>query len=205
MIEILWEWLCRNLVEIIGAILGAIYVFLSIKQNVLTWLFGLLTSMLYVYVFFDSGFYADMSLQSYYVLVSIYGWIIWARGKETEGRKEELPVSNTSRKLFFILLPISLLLWILIYIVLKRFTDSIVPVGDSFTTALSIVATWMLARKKIEHWIVWVVVDAICMILFAWKGLYPTVVLYLIYTAAAVWGYFEWNKDIRRTKCLIKL
>lgn len=202
MIEILWEWLCRNLVEIIGAILGAIYVFLSIKQNVLTWLFGLLTSMLYVYVFFDSGFYADMSLQSYYVLVSIYGWIIWARGKETEGKKVELPVSNTSRKLFFILLPVSFLLWFVIWIILKKYTDSIVPVGDSFTTALSIVATWMLARKKIEHWIVWVVVDTVCMILFVWKGLYPTVVLYAVYTAAAVWGYFEWNKDIRQTACV---
>lgn len=194
----LWEWFCRNWIEIIGAILGVVYVFLSIKQNITTWLLGFLTSLLYVYVFFDTGFYADMSLQFYYVVVSIYGWIIWAKGKETDGKKEGLPVSHASRKLLIILLPISLILWFLIWLILKNFTDSIVPIGDSFTTSLSIVATWMLARKIIEHWIIWVIVDAVCMILFVWKGLYPTVGLYAIYTGAAVWGYFEWKKDLSR-------
>jgi nicotinamide mononucleotide transporter len=200
MVQNLWEWFCRNWVEIIGAILGIVYVFLSIKQNILTWLLGLLTSLLYVYVFCDTGFYADMLLQTYYVVISIYGWIVWSKGKETEGEKMELPVSHLSRKLFFILLPVSLMLWFFIWLILKRFTDSIVPIGDSFTTSLSIVATWMLANKKIEHWIVWVVVDLVCMILFVWKGLYPTVGLYGIYTVAAIWGYYEWKKDLKLQK-----
>jgi len=197
MAEILCDWFSRNWVEIIGAILGAVYVFLSIKQNILTWLLGLLTSLLYIYVFFKSGFYADMSLQFYYVVVSIYGWIIWAKGTETQGKKVDLPVSRTTKKLLLLLFPISILLWFLIWVILKNFTDSIVPIGDSFTTAFSIIATWMLARKKIEHWIIWIGVDLVCMVLFVWKGLYPTVILYAIYTAAAVWGFFEWNKDLK--------
>ncbi|RXM20155.1 nicotinamide riboside transporter PnuC, partial [Citrobacter sp. AAK_AS5] len=85
---------------------------------------GLLTSFLYIFVFFNSGFYADMALQSYYVWVSIYGWIIWARGKPDSHGKEALPVTKTSKKSLLILIGISLILWILIWFILKRFTDS---------------------------------------------------------------------------------
>jgi len=196
MAEDLWEWISLNWVEISGAILGTIYIFLSIKQNILTWLLGLLTSILYIYVFFVSGFYADMSLQLYYVFISIYGWIVWTKGKETTTGKKEIPVTQTSHQLFIRLFAISVLLWVVIWIILAKFTDSVVPIGDSFTTALSIVATWMLARKKIEHWIIWVVVDFVSLILYLWKGLYPTVILFAIYTIAAVWGYFEWKKSM---------
>jgi nicotinamide mononucleotide transporter len=197
MVGIIADWVSRNWVEIAGAILGMAYVFLSIKQHILTWLLGLMTSVLYIIVFFNSGFYADMLLQSYYVLVSVYGWIVWAKGTKTEGGKEQFQVTKTTKRLALILIPISLIVWFLIWIILKKFTDSIVPIGDSFTTAMSIVATWMLARKKLEHWIIWVVVDAVCIILFLWKGLYPTVALYIVYTVAAVWGYFEWSNDLK--------
>lgn len=195
MAEELLSWGSRNWVEIAGALLGIMYVFLSVKQNILTWLLGLLTSFLYVFVFFDSGFYADMALQSYYVFISIYGWFIWAHGKPDSHGKEALPVTRTSKKLFLILLVISLTLWIFIWLILKKFTDSSVPIGDSFITALSIVATWMLARKKIEHWLVWIVVDIVSVFLYIYKDLYPTVVLYIIYTIAAAWGYFVWKKS----------
>ena len=194
----LLSWGCQHWVEIAGALLGVMYVFLSVKQNILTWLLGLLTSFLYIFVFFDSGFYADMTLQFYYVWVSIYGWIIWAKGKPTNYGKEELPVSRTNKKMAIILLGISFLLWGLIWFILKKFTNSPVPVGDSFITSLSIVATWMLARKKIEHWLVWIIVDSVSLLLYIYKELYPTVVLYAIYTVAAIWGYIVWKKDLRK-------
>jgi nicotinamide mononucleotide transporter len=193
------KWGIQNWVEIVGAILGVLYVFLSIKQKVSTWLMGLLSSALYIYVFLKSGFYADMSLQVYYVWISIYGWILWAGGKQTDHGKETLPVTTTSKKKSLILVFISLVLWALIWIVLKQFTNSPVPVGDSFITALSIVATWMLARKKIEQWLVWIIVDFVSIILFIYKGLYPTTILYFIYTVAAIWGYIEWKKDLKKS------
>lgn len=199
MVEELLSWGSLHWVELTGTLLGIMYVFLSVKQNILTWLLGLLSSFLYIFVFFDSGFYADMSLQFYFVWVSIYGWIIWAKGKPTDHGKETLPVTNVSKKLAFILVAISLVLWVLIWFILIRFTDSPVPVGDSFITALSIVATWMLARKIIEHWIVWIIVDSVSMFLYIYKGLYPTTVLYGIYTIAAVWGYIEWKKALKNT------
>jgi nicotinamide mononucleotide transporter len=196
MVDEILSWAGRNWVEISGALLGVMYVFLSVKQNILTWLMGLFSSVLYIYVFFSSGFYADMSLQFYYVWISIYGWILWTRGKQTEHGKEPLTVTNTGKKLAFILIAVSLILWALIWFILKKFTNSPVPVGDSFVTSLSIVATWMLARKIIEQWLVWIIVDLVSLLLFLYKGLFPTSILYAIYTVVAVWGYFEWKKDL---------
>lgn len=197
MIQHFMDWAIRNWVEILGTVLGVVYVFLSIKQNILTWLTGLLTSALYIYVFFVSKFYADMALQVYYVWVSIYGWWLWARGVNTQKGHEAFPVSKLKAKQAMVLAAISLLLWLGIYFILKYFTDSPVPVGDAFTTALSIVATWMLARKIIEHWLIWIVVDFVSLLLYIYKGLYPTSIMFVVYTGAAVWGYFEWKKQLK--------
>lgn len=191
------EWFIKNWVEITGTVLGIAYIFLSIKQNILTWLLGLLTSLLYIYVFLVSKFYADMALQVYYVWVSIYGWYIWSNGKETKKGQTYYPVSRLNRQLITYLSIIAVLLWICIFFILKYFTDSPVPIGDAFTTAFSIVATWMLARKIIEHWLIWVVVDFISLILYVYKGLYPTSLMFVVYTLAALWGYFEWKNDLK--------
>lgn len=198
----LFAWLAGNWIEIVGSVLGILYVYLSIKQSILTWLVGLLTSLLYIYVFFTSKFYADMSLQVYYVWISIYGWVLWTRKKETSGGQSILQVSTLSRKMFKKLLATGLLLWIVIYFVLLYFTDSPVPIGDSFTTAFSIVATFMLARKILEHWIIWVVVDFVSLLLYIWKGLYPTSVMFVVYTIAAIWGYFQWKKTMQKNNGL---
>jgi nicotinamide mononucleotide transporter len=197
MIEIVFDWATKNWIELTGAVFGLIYVFLSVKQNMLTWVLGLLTSLFYIYIFFASKFYADMALQFYYVWVSIYGWIIWKKGEQSEQGKMPLHVSKLSKQQLIILLPVSLLLWVAIYFVLKLYTDSPVPFGDSFTTAFSIVATWMLARKIIEHWLIWIVVDLISFLLYLYKGLYPTTILFIIYTLVAAWGYWEWKKNAR--------
>lgn len=192
----LFDWAIRNWVELLGTIFGIAYVFLSIKQNILTWLLGLLTSILYIYVFFVTKFYADMALQGYYVWVSIYGWYLWTKGKQTESGRRGLSVIRLNKKLMLVLLIISVFLWVVIYFILKHFTDSPVPVGDAFTTALSIVATWMLARKIIEHWLIWVVVDFVSLVLYIYKGLYPTSLMFVVYTLAAIWGFYEWRKDL---------
>lgn len=200
MADLFCEWLIKNWVEIIGSVMGIAYVFLSIKQNILTWLLGLLTSLLYIYVFFVSKFYADMALQFYYVWVSIYGWILWAKGSNNKHGKNSLPVVSIKPKMLVILLFVSLVLWIGIYFILKKYTDSPLPLGDAFTTAFSIVATWMLARKILEHWIVWVIVDFVSLLLYIIKGLYPTVIMFVIYTLAAIYGYVEWRKDLRKNE-----
>jgi nicotinamide mononucleotide transporter len=203
MLEGIMAWLIQNWIEILGTIFGILYVILSVKQNILTWLLCFLTSVLYIYVFLDAKFYAGMALQLYYVFVSIYGWITWQKGSKTDEGKEELQVSRLKMHQIYYLVPISLVLWIAIFFILRRFTDSPVPVGDSFMAAFSIVGTWMVAKKNVECWLVWIVVNLISVIIFFSRDLYPTAILYLIYLVSAFWGYYEWKKDLKKQQCLI--
>lgn len=189
------NWLVANWVEVAGTVLGFIYIFLSIKQNILTWPVGLLTSALYVYVFFVAKFYADMALQVYYVVVSLYGWYFWLKGNPK--KDAQLEVSQTPRNLWIWLAGASLLFFALIQFVLQNYTDSPVPVGDALTTALSLVATWMLARKYLEHWLIWIFVDFFSAVLYAIKGLWPTVILFVVYTVMAVAGYVKWRSELK--------
>lgn len=191
------EWLLSNKVELLGAILGILYIFFSIRQNILTWPTGLLTSALYSIVFFQSKFYADMGLQVYYVAISIYGWYFWLKGERSENSKK-VSVRNLTKKLTYKLVIATLLIYIVLLYILLKFTDSDVPFMDSLTTALSIVATWMLAKKYIEHWLIWIFVDLFSSGLYVYKNLWPTVILFLVYTVMAYFGYKEWNKDLKQ-------
>jgi nicotinamide mononucleotide transporter len=236
------NWMSYNYIELIGAVTGILYVFFEIRQNIWLWPLGLITSGFYIVVFYTSKFYADMGLQVYYLVISLYGWYWWVRGTghraqstgeegkdtkqgglgKTEGnplpgepvplrrevrggldeeevenvKKEELPVTRLKLKAGLILSLVFAVLFVLMWYVLENFTDSPVPGWDSFLTALSIVATWMLARKIFEHWILWIVVDIVSMFVYLTKGLYPTVVLFGVYSAMAFAGYFAWKKTL---------
>ncbi len=197
--ELIIKWLSGNYIELLGAILGVVYVLFSIRQNILTWPVGLLSSILYVWIFFDSKLYADMGLQMYYVFISIYGWHEWLKGNQDNARAK-LKVSRLNLKLGLLLTVISLLIFGVIWLILINFTDSQVPIADSLATSLSIVATWMLARKILEHWLVWIFVDAFSIGLFIYKDLLPTVILFVVYTIMAVVGFIEWKKDFMEKK-----
>ena len=193
--EVVIAYLQANWIELAGSVLSIIYLYLSIKQRVSLWIFGFLCSLLYVVVFFQSKFYADMSLQFYYLGVSAFGWISWKAGKP-ENRKE-LPVKRTTPLSGAIILVIALVLYFLYYFILSEYTDSPLPKADAFTTALSIVATWMLARKMIENWWLWIIVDSVSAGLYFYKALYPTAILFVIYTVMAIIGYRQWKKSLQ--------
>lgn len=188
------EWLSAHYIEVFGALSGMIFIILEIRQNIWLWPLGLLTSLIYVWVFFNTKFYADMGLQVYYILISIYGWYWWLKG----GKNSEtgsLVITGVSARLAWKLLFVLLLIFFTIWFVLSKYTDSPVPGWDAFTTALSVIATWMLARKIIEHWILWVIVDIVSMALYIYKGLFPTAILFGVYTVMAVIGYRKWKAD----------
>ena len=195
------QWFLNHSIEIFAVVFSVIYLILSIKQNILLWFFGIISVTLYMYVYFVSRFYADMILQVFYLFMSIYGWIVWKYQKTNN--KKELEITKISINKFSILLVIFAVLWILFYLALNSIPEmlniqsSAFPVWDSFTTAGGIVGTYMLARKIIEHWWLWVVVDIIALILYVSKELYPTALLFLIYTIMAVIGYFEWKKSYK--------
>jgi len=197
MTDIILEWLLSNKIEMLGAILGILYIYFSINQNILTWPTGLLTSILYIIVFFQSKLYADMSLQVYYVVISIYGWYFWLKGTNKKNNGS-VPVRKTGKRLLLRLIVITGLIYISI-LYLLRFTDSDIAHLDSMTTALSITATWMLAKKYIEHWLIWIFVDLFSSGMYVYKNLWPTVILFLIYTVMAYLGYIKWIKDFNQT------
>jgi nicotinamide mononucleotide transporter len=186
-------------IEVFGVVTGILYVILEVRQNRWLWPLGIATSATYVLVFFTEKFYADMGLQVYYVLISIYGWYFWSRGGARENRGE-LPVSHLTRGMAAALLTIFLAAWAVMWLVLDRYTDSPVPVGDSFTTALAVVATWMLTRKILEMWYLWMAANLVSILLYIYKGLYPTVILYVIYLGMSVYGYIEWKKSMRHDR-----
>jgi len=195
------DWAFSNKVELLGTLFGLIYVWLSIRQSLHTWTAGIITSLLYCWVFFEAKFYAGMGLQGYYLIISIYGLWSWRRGGENSSEGETLHVSCTKVNLWVKLFILNLFLTLLMYYLLSRYTDSPIPFGDAFTTSLSIIATWMLARKKIEQWLIWIFIDLISSGLYLYRGLYPTVFLFMVYTVMAVIGYYEWRKELVKGSC----
>ena len=191
-------WITQNYIELLGLVFGLLYVVLSIKENIWGWPAGLITSALYIYVFFNTKFYADMGLQVYYLIISVYGWYHWMFGSKSK-KQDDLKISRTKAKLAVYLSLAFVILFVLISYILVNFTDSEVPYWDAFTTAASVVATWMLVRKLIEHWIIWVIVDTVSLGLYIYKGLYPTVILFAVYDVLAILGYIEWKKQLKIT------
>lgn len=193
------SWILNHKVELAGTISGFIYIYLSIRASAWLWVVGFITSAAYIFVFFTSKFYADMALQVYYLVISVYGWFHWKDFEKTQHAPK--PIISTSHKQHIIFAGLTLLGTLIIGFLLHRYTDSPVPYQDAFTTAASIVATYMLTEKHIENWIYWVVVDVYSAYLYVNKDLHSTAVLYIIYTIMAVIGYIQWKKKMK-TECI---
>ncbi len=197
MLQNILLWISQNYIELLGSIFGLLYILFSIKQNIWCWPIGFITSALYIYVFFISKFYADMGLQVYYLVISLYGWYHWMFGAKNK-KQDDLKITKTGLRVGIILFLANAVTFIFIAYILVNFTDSEIPYWDAFTTSASFVATWMLARKMIEHWIIWIIVDLVSLGLYIYKGLYPTVILFAVYTILALLGYLEWKKAIKK-------
>ena len=191
------DYLAKNWVEVAGAVLSLIYLYLSIREKSALWIFGFISSVLYIFVFYESKLYADMSLSFYYLGVSVFGWINWQR-KDKESHTTQLHITRIKQqKELFQYIAGIFVTYLIYYIILEYLTDSPIPIADSVVGSLSVVATWMLAKKKIENWLVWIVVDAFAAGLYFYKELYPTAVLFVVYTIMAVVGYNQWKKTLK--------
>ncbi len=188
-------WVIDNLIEVAGVFISLTYLYFSVKQKILLWPFGLLSAVFYIYIYYSNRLYADMGLQFYYVIISIYGWLLWSRG--TVNDQEGPKTRKINKHLYVWLIPAFVLLVLIIFLILSRLTDSDVPFWDAFTTAGGIIGTWMLARKYIENWIIWIVVDSVSVILYLYKGLFATVVLFAVYTIIAYVGYRAWLTKLK--------
>lgn len=183
--------------EIIGTVIGLIYLWLEYHASIYLWVASIVMPAVYIFIFFDAGLYADMGINIYYVLASIYGFACWkwaTNQKDKKSTTAALKISHTSRRLVAPLGIISAILTFAIAYILIAFTDSNVPWCDSITTSLSIVAMWLMARKYIEQWWVWIAVDIMSSGLYTYKGLYFTAGLYAFYAVIAYFGYKKWKE-----------
>ena len=191
--QILW-WLSLNYIEVIGAVTGIIGVWLTAKQIIWCWPIGLINVLIYIYVFFISKLYADFGLQLFYFFMTIYGWYNWVYGGKDH---HELPISRITLKKFSIFFVIGIPSVLVIGYLLTNYSDAAYPYWDSFVSVWGIIATYMMAKKIIEHWYVWIVIDFLCVGIYFFKGLYPTTILYFVFVILSVFGFVKWKREFK--------
>jgi len=186
----------NNWLEIFGAVTMLLYICLEIKQKPVMWVVGFISSLVYVFVFFQSKIYGYAVLYVYYVVISIYGWYCWRNARQPDGSLTELQISRIRISLALVLTAIFIVLYMVSGYALERFTDSPVPYLDALGTSSSIVATWMLAHKILEHWMLWIFVNFFSAVLCFSQGLYPTAGLFVVYGVLSVVGWGKWKKSV---------
>ena len=194
------DW--KLILQIAGVALGLLYLWLEYRADIRLWIVGLVMPLIHGALYYKSGLYADCSMQVYYVLAGLYGWLVWRRNntrtdvgqtgaKDTKGASGAKPsaaalhIAHTPLRMIPVLTAVYAAAHTALYLLLTHFTDSTVPFWDTGTTALSVVAMWMLSRKLVEQWLVWLAVDLV------------TVGLYALYSALAVAGYLRWRRQAR--------
>jgi nicotinamide mononucleotide transporter len=180
--------------ELLGFATGVVNVWLVARQHIANWPIGIANVLLLMLVFWKWGLYGDAGLQIVYVVLGLYGWWHWLFGG---ARRSRLTVARTGRREWWALGVAGLLLTGGLWVLLDRVTDSTVPLADAVTTALSLLATYGQTRKLVESWWLWIVADLIYIPLYAYKGLWLTGGLYLIFLALCVVGLRAWRADLR--------
>ena len=182
--------LIDNLAEIIGAVLAIGYLLLAVRQIIWCWLAWILSSLLYLYVMFNAGLYMEAALQIFYVAMGLYGWMQWRKG-DTE---DHLVVRRWALGNHLFAVSVILILTLLSGEVLSNYTTAAMPFMDALTTWGAIVTTYMVAKKLIENWIYWFVIDSISIYLFVSRELYFTAVLFFVYLFIIIIGYRSWKQ-----------
>lgn len=186
----------KLILQIVGVALGLLYLWLEYRADIRLWIVGLIMPLVHGTLYFHAGLYADASMQVYYIAAGLYGWIVW-RNAPRRKRAPAARIGHTPRSVVPGLAAVSVAVWGAIYFVLSRFTDSSVPLWDSLTTALCIAAYWMLSRKYVEQWLVWLAVDLLTVGLYLYKDIPLTAGLYALYSVLAVAGYLRWLRQMR--------
>lgn len=179
--------------EAFAVVTGLACVILTVRQNIWCWPIGIISVILYIAVFYDARLYSDMGLQVVYIFMQIYGWRNWLHGGVDNG---ELAVSR--------LTPLSAGAWIAVAVMgsyslgygMSSYTNADLPYVDSTATTMSLVAQWLMSRKVLESWLIWITVDVISVAMYLVKGLYMTTGLYAVFLALAASGFLAWRNSL---------
>lgn len=195
----IFNFIVQNWIEVTAVILAILYLVLAVKQNILCWLAGIISSVLYYFIMRSAGLYMEAYLQIFYVFMGFYGWSQWRISTRTSNNF----VVNTWNKLqHFYALSLILILSAISGFLLKLFTDAALPFFDALVTCGAVVATYMVAKKLLENWIYWLVIDLISILLFISRGLLPTAFLFGIYVVIIFFGYKSWNKILKESNAV---
>ena len=164
------EFLQTYWLDMLTTILGLIYIWLEYRASIALWFVGVIMPALDIYLYWSHGLYGDSGMACYYTLAALYGFYVW-KFKKTRKKKEPLPIIKMPRDKYLPVAVFFFIAWGTIYFILIRWTNSTVPLQDSFTNALSFVGMWALARKYVEQWLFWIAVDAVCCMLYVQKGI----------------------------------
>ncbi len=195
-----------KILEILGFSVGLLYLWWEYHADWKLWYASMVMPAISMWIYFSKGIYADFAINIYYLVIAIYGYIVWTRGNRKSKQSDSsdsqnaerttqnatLPISNIPPRMLAACVAVFIALWVGLYLILNYLTDSTVPIPDAFTTALSIVGMWMLARKYLQQWIAWILVDAVCTVLYWYKGIPLYAILYALYTIIAFFGYRKW-------------
>ena len=193
------EFLTSHWLDIVTTVLGLAYILLEYRASIWMWAVGFAMQALGIVLYYQKGLYADCGMEFYYLSMTVYGYWKWKShpqplSVEGGGIKSLLPSLNRER--LGVGLLIIATIWAAIYWLLVTFTNSNVPLADSFTTALSIVGIWALAHKYLEQWFIWIVVDVVTSVLYFYKDIPFKASLYALYVIIAIFGYIKWRKMI---------
>lgn len=186
-------------IEISAVIFGIANIVLLARRNIWNYPFGLIMVSLYAWIFYDAKLYSDMLLQPFFFTIQVLGWWWWLNKREVGGAVIVERMAPIEIPIYAVIAVIGILS---VGTLMGRYTDASLPYWDAATTVLSIIAQILLARRKLENWIVWIVVDVLAIGIYSYKGLYPTAALYTIFLGVATIGFFVWKKAETDTKRL---
>ncbi len=184
-----------TLLEFLGVVFGIGSVFFSRKENILVYPVGMVSTVIFIYLYIIHGLYADASVNFYYTVMSVIGWIMWSRKKEGS---EILHITKSNKKEWIQSIIFFIICWIILFVVLKNFTDSTVPQADAFTSAAAFTGMWLMNKKKVENWIWWIITNIASIPLNYYKGLAFTSFQYIVLLVLAIAGLTEWTKKLKQ-------
>lgn len=188
------ELIGTPLLHWVGVLCGVVQVLLAKSNKVLLYPFGIASILITLFVLYEAGLYAEQMLNLYYLVMSVYGWAHWSRNKN----EPSLPITYATGKEWTITILIVGIGFVLLYVVLTGFTDSNVPIWDAWVSATAWAGMWLLAKRKIENWVLLNISNAFAIPLLAYKGLHLYALLTLFLFIVAVFGFFEWKRIISR-------
>ncbi|MDD4820528.1 MAG: nicotinamide riboside transporter PnuC [Flavobacteriales bacterium] len=206
--DVLYSWflapyqsytLTSIVLEALAAVFGILSVWFAKKNNIWVYPTGIISTATYVFLLVSWGVYGDAVINVYYTVMSVYGWWVWANVRKGDD-EDSLSITRLSHKGWSFTLVFTVINFAIFYFILSRYTDSTVPMLDAITTALAFAAMYLMARKKVENWAMWIACDVISVGLYIYKGYGVTALQYLVFLVLAVFAHFAWVKMYNEQK-----